>query len=144
MVDDLYRRVVLDRYQAPVHRGPLADANATASAHNPLCGDEITVRARVEDGHIAEVAWEALGCSIVHASADMMADEVQGRQPDAIPELVARVGAMLAGSDEAADALGEIGVFRSVRRYPARVKCALLPWKTLAEALAASHSEPRA
>ena len=133
--EDLYRRVILDRYQAPAHRGSLQDANACAEAHNPLCGDEITISARVDGNTIEEVAWEGMGCSILYASADLMADALQGRTIEEADRLFEGVEAMLQGSEGATLDLGELAVLDGVRRYPARVRCALLPWKTLREAL---------
>ena len=64
MLEDLYRDTILKHYQSPSHRGRLADADAEAFNMNPLCGDEMRITARIEDGSIADVAFEARGCSV--------------------------------------------------------------------------------
>ena len=141
MLEDLYREIILRHYQSPSHRGRLADADAEAFAQNPLCGDEMRISARIDDGSIADLAFEARGCSISQASADMMADAVTGRALDFASELAASFKSMMSEPDgEAAESLGDLAALRHVKKYPVRVKCALLPWSTLLEALSTYES----
>ncbi len=103
---------------------------------NPLCGDEMRITARIDENAIADVAFEARGCSISQASADMMADVVKGQGIDSASDLADRFKSMMsAGDGEAADGFGDLAALQHVKKYPVRVKCALLPWNTLIEAL---------
>jgi len=136
MVQDLYREVILAHYRSPANRHPLPDATAHGYAHNPLCGDELTVFARVGEQRLVDAAYEAQGCSIAHASADMMVDLVKGKDLREVKRLISLFEEMVEGGDSApTDQLGALQVFREVRRFPVRVKCAVLPWTTLRASL---------
>lgn len=138
MIQDLYREVILAHYRTPAHRRVLQDATVQFSTSNPLCGDELTVFARLELGQLVEGAYDAVGCSIVHASADMMVDLVKGRPVEDVVRLVGLFQDMMQGEGRDTEVeLGEIAVLREVRRFPVRVKCALLPWQALAQGLGA-------
>jgi nitrogen fixation NifU-like protein len=138
VLEDLYREVILQHYQSPSHRGRIDAADAEAFAQNPLCGDEMRITARIEEGLLADVAFEARGCSISQASADMMADVVSGKAIATTSELAASFRSMMSEADADPPAsLGDLAAFQHVRKYPVRVKCALLPWNTLLEALRA-------
>lgn len=142
MIEDLYRQVILAHYRQPANRHPLESANLTGYAHNPLCGDELTVYGQVEDDHLADASFEARGCSIVYASADMMIDAVRGQPLDEVARQIDAFESMLEGPDEEPSvSLGDLRVLREVRKFPIRIKCALLPWRTLREALL--QSRPR-
>jgi nitrogen fixation NifU-like protein len=96
------------------------------------------ITARIEDGSLADVAFEARGCSISQASADMMADAVTGQPIARASELAGAFRAMMSeAGGEAPDSLGDLAALQHVKRYPVRVKCALLPWNTLLDALSA-------
>lgn len=141
VLEDLYREIILQHYQSPSHRGHLADADAEAFAQNPLCGDEMRITASIDDGSIREIAFEARGCSISQASADMMAAAVEGRPLDVASEIAASFKLMMSEPDgDAAESLGDLAVLQHVKKYPVRVKCALLPWSTFLEALSTYES----
>lgn len=135
--DELFREILLDHYRHPRHRGAVDDATAIAHGHNPLCGDEVDVSVRVDGDHLAKVAFDGQGCSISMASASMMAEEVEGKSLEEVRELIARSRAMLVEGREISELgdLGDMEALSGVRRYPARVKCAMLPWKTLESGL---------
>ncbi len=136
MLEDLYRDIILRHYQSPSHRGRVEDPDAEAFTMNPLCGDEMRITARIEDNAIADLAFEARGCSISQASADMMADVVQGSDMQSASQLADSFKSMMSTADGEADAaLGDLAALQHVKKYPVRVKCALLPWNTLIEAL---------
>ena len=136
MLEDLYREVILKHYRSPANRRSVPDANARSYSINPLCGDEMTVAARIDQGYIADAAFEARGCSISQASADMMADVIRGKTVGEVAALVEGFrGTMLSASEEVSDDLGDLGALQGVKKYPVRIKCALLPWDTLADAL---------
>lgn len=136
MIEDLYRAVILEHYQSPRNRGSVANPTIQGHSMNPLCGDEMSVTARIEEDRVVEAAYEARGCSISHASADMMADLIKGRSIAEVSVLCESFRHMMedAGDDGPAD-LGDLKSLQSVRKYPVRIKCALLPWSTLVTAL---------
>ncbi|GEP47557.1 SUF system NifU family Fe-S cluster assembly protein [Microbacterium saccharophilum] len=142
-LDGLYRELILDHSKHPQHFG-LADqdgAHATSHQRNPVCGDEITLRARITtDGDaIRDVTWEGSGCSISQASASMLSDLVEG-----MPRTEART--LIDGFREALrsrgqleldeDVYGDAAALTGVSKFSARVKCAMLAWVALEDALA--------
>ena len=140
-VDDLYKEIILDHYKSPRNKRELRGAVLTRSGNNPLCGDEVTVFANVEDDKITELTYQGAGCSISQSSASMMTETVQGQTLDEARELAGRFRSMMAGElgpDEAT--FGDLVALKGVVKYPIRIKCAVLAWDTLQEALdEASH-----
>lgn len=133
---ELYQQVILDHYKRPRNYGPLPGANRTALGHNPLCGDKIRLHALVEDGKIADIAFEGSGCAISTAAASMMTESVKGKTTAEAEALFERFHDLVTGGAEAENAdLGKLRVFSGVREYPVRVKCATLAWHTLLAAL---------
>ena len=135
-LDDLYKEVILDHYKAPRNKRPLPDAELSCSRNNPLCGDEITVFAHVENGIVADVAFQGQGCSISQASASMMTEAVRGRAVAQAEALASEFRGMMAGDigpDE--DEFGDLVALKGVVKYPIRIKCAVLAWEVLQGAL---------
>ena len=136
-LDELYRDILLDHYRSPRNRGPLSGrVTHRANGANPLCGDEITVELSVEDGRIADVAFAGQGCSISQASASMMTLHVRDRPPAEALEAVESFQRMMLKGEAAPEDFGDIEALAGVRKFPVRVKCASLSWKTLERALA--------
>jgi nitrogen fixation protein NifU and related proteins len=131
--EDLYRSLILDRYRAPHHRRPIENAQLAQTASNPLCGDELTLELRIEDDRLADAGFQARGCSILQASADLMIDAVRDEPVARIPELASRFQMLIREdpSEQDLERLGPLAAFASVRKVPARARCALLPWETL-------------
>jgi nitrogen fixation NifU-like protein len=137
-LSDLYQEVVLDHGKRPRNFGPLEGATHQAEGLNPLCGDHITVKVRLEGGLVREARFEGSGCAISKASASVMTGTVKGKTPedvDRIFEVFHRL--VTEGPDAVRDpeALGKLAVFGGVHEYPTRVKCASLAWHTLRAAL---------
>ena len=133
---DLYQEVIFDHYRNPRNRGALAGASHAAEGHNPLCGDNVKVHVRVEDGVLRDVSFEGDGCAISTASASLMTEALKGRSIDEIGALADEFHAMVTDAGEAPHAsLGKLDVLAGVREFPARVKCATLAWHTLRAAL---------
>jgi len=131
----LYQAAVLDHAKHPRREGPLADATHEATLANPLCGDRVTVRARVAHGVVEEVRFEARGCMIARASASMMAETLAGRAVgDALSLEDALQQLATAKQEPPADA-GPLEPLRGVRAFPARVGCVTLAWSCLRQAL---------
>ncbi len=142
-LEELYREVILDHYRNPRHKGTLADADRHAEGLNPSCGDEFSLDLLVSDGVVTEVATQGQGCSISQASGSMMADAIKGKTVDEILELTKKFKLMMAieeGESPVDPArpgavLGDLEALQGVRKFPVRIKCADLPWTTLADAL---------
>jgi nitrogen fixation protein NifU and related proteins len=146
-LDELYKEVILDHYKSPRNKRPLPGAELSCHRNNPLCGDEITIRAHLEDGRIAQIAFEGSGCSISQASASMLTEAVSGREVDEAERLVTGFRGMMQGTVEPdEESFGDLVALRGVVKYPVRIKCAVLAWDVLQEALAgagtASASAP--
>ncbi|MDP4013760.1 MAG: SUF system NifU family Fe-S cluster assembly protein [Candidatus Nanopelagicales bacterium] len=141
-LESMYQDVILDHYRNPQGRGLRDPFDAEVSHVNPTCGDEITLRVAVvpgEDPLIQDVSYEGEGCSISQAAASVMYEETSGRKvSDAMSVMEAFVDLMRSqGRGEPDEAkLGDLVAFQGVAQYPARVKCALLPWMALKDALA--------
>jgi nitrogen fixation protein NifU and related proteins len=136
-LEDLYKEVILDHYKNPRNKRELPGAELSCSRNNPLCGDEITVLAHVEDGRIAEVTFQGAGCSISQASASMMTEAAAGRSVEEAGTLVGEFRGMMEGRVEPdEDEFGDLIALKGVVKYPVRIKCAVLAWDVLQGALA--------
>ena len=145
-LDDLYREVILDHYRNPRNSRPLSDADVKAEGQNPFCGDEIALQLKIEDGRIARVGQQGRGCSISVASASMMTEVIRGRTLEEARRLSRLFRSLMRGEDLPPDALEELGdleALSGVRRFPVRVKCALLGWMTLEDALDQAEARSR-
>ena len=135
-LDDIYKETILDHYKNPRNKRELPGAIVTCTRNNPLCGDEITVFANLEDGKLLEVTFQGAGCSISQSSASMMTEAVGGKPVDDAMGLAAHVRGMLAGEVEPdEDAFGDLVALKGVVKYPIRIKCAVLAWDVLQEAV---------
>jgi nitrogen fixation protein NifU and related proteins len=142
-LDELYREVILDHYQSPRNRGRLDAPDVATQGTNPLCGDEIEVSLAVKDGRIADVAFQGRGCSISQASASMMTESIKGKTVEEVAELFGTFKTLMTDRNPPeidVDELGDLEALQGVRRYPVRVKCAILPWNVLREGLDALES----
>ncbi len=141
-LSDLYQTTILDHCAHPHNFGEMKNANYTAHGHNPLCGDNVVVYVRVQDGIIEEVKFSGDGCAISKASSSIMTDELCGKTIDEALVLFERFHILLTedASNETAASLGKLAVFSGVKQFPARVKCATLAWHTLKAALEAKES----
>ncbi|HSU05152.1 MAG TPA: SUF system NifU family Fe-S cluster assembly protein [Acetobacteraceae bacterium] len=139
---DLYQEVILDHGRRPRHGHRLAEFDATARGDNPMCGDRVQVFVKYgPDSAIAETGFEARGCAISIASADLMAETIGGRSQadvrrmfDAFREL-ARTGSCPHCDAAVKESIERLEPLAGVHEYPSRVKCATLPWHALIAAL---------
>lgn len=147
---DLYHEIILEHHRRPRHRAAGLDGcNVHVHHTNPLCGDELDLRLRVEDGTVAEVAFDGQGCAISMASASAMTEAVLGRDLGDADELAEVFRRMLHGQGvERDEDLGDAVAFEGVAQFPVRVKCALLGWMALRDAVTtvaaevAAHTSP--
>jgi nitrogen fixation NifU-like protein len=137
-IDDMYQEIILDHYRSPRNKGPCPNCGARVRHDNPLCGDEITLGVDVQQGRIDRITFEGHGCSISQASASMMTEAVQDQTVDLALSLSEQMRQMMHGQhpkDE--DQLGDLVALEGVAQFPVRIKCALLPWMALRDALGA-------
>ncbi len=136
-LDNLYQATIVDHDRAPRHSGTLAGASHEASVDNPLCGDVVTVQARIVDGVIRDIAFEGRGCALSRAAASIMTTLVLGHELDAARALAARFEQFVQSAPDAAvpDELGDLGAFAGVRRFRSRRVCALLAFRALRAAI---------
>ena len=133
----LYQELILDHYRLPPNKGALEGATHSVSLNNPLCGDEIDLQLRVADDVIRDVRFIGRGCSISQASASMMTQLLKDRTVPQALTLAARMSAMMQGDETAAKdkTLGDLRALAGVSKFPVRIKCALLPWNALTDAM---------
>src|SRR4051794_610228 len=143
---DLSREIILDHYQNPRNHGRLDDPTVANRGHNPLCGDEIELSVGIdtEEERIRDIAFTGRGCSISQASASMMTEAVKGMKLAEAEAAVQQFAQRMANREPPpADLEEELDALQGVKKYPARVKCALLPWTTLRETVQLyRHREP--
>lgn len=143
-LDDLYKEVILDHYQHPRNRGELVDPDVATRGHNPLCGDEVLLAVKMDGDVIQDIAFGGRGCSISQASASMMTESVKGQPVTDASTLAGGFKELMSG-DGSTDGLGgheDLESLQGVKRFPVRVKCALLPWTALLEIIGIWESAP--
>ena len=133
MNDNFYNEVLLDHNLHPQHLHELPGATCSHAGMNPSCGDEITLHLTVQDGIITDGAYTGVGCAISNASADIMLDLIIGRSKAEAAHLTELFMKMIGGeiTEEELAELEEAGALQNIAKMPARVKCAVLGWKTL-------------
>jgi nitrogen fixation NifU-like protein len=138
-LESMYQEIILDHYRNPLHKGLREPYDAEVHHVNPTCGDEVTLRVRLDGDDVADVSYDTMGCSISQASASVMADLIIGRPVkeamntgDEFLKLMQSKGQL----DPDEDILEDAVAFTGVSKYPARIKCALLAWMAWKDATA--------
>ncbi len=137
-LSELYQQVILDHNKDPRNFGILNDATHIAHGHNPLCGDKVDIYLKIQDGKIDDVRFNGSGCAISKASSSIMTTILKGKTIEEAKELFEKFHkAVTSDLDDNLDIidLGKLAVFCGVREFPARIKCASLPWHTMMNAL---------
>ena len=135
---DLYQQVILDHNRSPRNCRPMPDATRTVEGYNPLCGDHYTVHIRVDGERLADVSFEGSGCAISKASASVMSSVVRGKTIAEAGTLFDQFHTIVTKGlqpGQEPEQFGRLGAFAGVQEFPARVKCAMLAWHALHEAL---------
>jgi nitrogen fixation NifU-like protein len=142
-LESLYQEIILDHYRNPHHKGLRDPYDAEVRHVNPTCGDEVTLRVALKDtgaeAAVADISYEALGCSISQASVSVMTDLIIGKPVSEAMGICDGFLALMQSRGEAEpdeDTLGDAIAFAGVSRYPARIKCALLGWMAWKDATA--------
>ncbi|MGB1127610.1 MAG: Fe-S cluster assembly sulfur transfer protein SufU [Opitutales bacterium] len=133
-LNELYQAIILDHNKRPRHYGVLTDATHQAEGYNPLCGDKVRVYMKIDGGRIRSIRFESASCAICKASASMMTQELQGKTVDEAEQLQDRVSALLRSDADQPESDSELMSLQGVREFPARIKCATLPWHTCRDA----------
>jgi len=148
-LEQIYQEVILDHYKHPQHRGLREPFAAQVHHVNPICGDEVTLRVALSDdgGRVADISYDAQGCSISQAATSVLTEQVIGQTVGQALQTVGAFTEMVSSrgtveGDE--DVLGDGIAFAGVAKYPARVKCALLGWMAFKDALAQASGEKHA
>ena len=135
-LEDLYKEVILDHYRDPRNKGRLDPHDVLLERNNPLCGDEIELFVKFEGDQLDGISFDGKGCSISLASTSMMTEKVKGLSAEEARAVADSIKRMMAGEQEGdPEELGDLVSLKGVVKYPVRIKCALLGWNTLLEAL---------
>jgi nitrogen fixation protein NifU and related proteins len=134
-LEDLYREVILDHYRSPHNRGRLTEPDVANRGRNPLCGDDIEISANIAGNVVEDVRFVGRGCSISQASASMLTDVVKGKSLDEARRLVESFKLMMRGEPTGDVDLSDVEALIGVRKFPVRVKCAMLAWTTFEEGI---------
>lgn len=135
-LDELYKEIILEHYRKPCGREPLDKVDFCAEGMNPLCGDEVKLSLQLKDNKISKVHIEGHGCSISVASGSILADMLKGKTIDEAKNISNCLKNIM--HDKCTDSkidLGDLEALEGVKKFPVRIKCALLPWTTFEEAL---------
>ena len=138
---DLYQQVILDHSRSPRNFRKMENPTGTAQGHNPLCGDNVTLYVRFDEGKVQEITFQGSGCAISKASASLLTEALKGKTIEEVKSIFAQVQEMVKTGRQTPGDLGKLTVFAGVHKFPARVKCAILPWHAVLAALD-RRSEP--
>ena len=142
-LDGLYGELVMDHYRNPRNRAPLGDADVEAEEFNPFCGDRAILQLKLDgQGRVCGVSARSEGCSIIQAATSMLSGLLLGKSLGEVAELGERFRvSMRSGAEEDVEGLGDLLALQVVRKYPVRIKCALLPLTALEEGIKAYRAK---
>ena len=134
----LYQEIILDHNRNPRNFTKMEDASCSVEGYNPLCGDHYTIFLKMDHDRIANISFQGSGCAISKASASVMSSELKGKTRAEAEQLFEKFHNLVRGENiegGQAEVLGKLAAFAGVSEFPARVKCAILPWHTMKNAL---------
>ncbi len=138
-LDEIHRHIVEDHCRNPRNYAALETVHSEARIDNPFCGDDVLVQLNLQDGRLAEVCAQGHGCAICQASASIMGELIEGLEASDTPRAASVFRKMLTTDDELEsaeiDSIGDAIALQDVKRFPIRIKCALLAWVALEDAL---------
>jgi nitrogen fixation NifU-like protein len=142
-LEELYQEVILDHSRRPRNFGELSDASVKVHGDNPSCGDEIHLAIKFDgDGGLEEIKFTGHGCAISQASASLMTMKLKGKKRAEVDQMLRAFHDLVTTeNNHAPKNLGDLQVMRGVRKFPQRVKCAMLPWRAVEQALRQSEGE---
>src|SRR6266700_2030888 len=142
-LDELYQEVILDHSRRPRNFGDLADAAVLVHGDNPACGDEIHLGVRFgESGNVQDIKFTGRGCAISQASASLMTTKLKGKSSAEVTEMLRLFHDLVTKeTSDAPKTLGDLRVMGGVRKFPQRVKCAMLAWRAVQQAFEQGSGE---
>ena len=142
-LEELYQEVILDHSRRPRNFGTLEKPDVLVHGDNPSCGDEIHLGVQfATDGKLQEIKFNGQGCAISQASASMMTGKLKGKSREEAAAMARTFKDLVTGETaEPTKSLGDLQLLQGVRKFPQRVKCAMLPWRALEQALAQTAGE---
>lgn len=142
-LNSLYQQLILDHYRNPRNKGELPERTVDIHMANPVCGDELHLQLQIEDDVIVDARHIGQGCSISQAAVSMMTNLLKGKKLSEAEGLAERFTAMMHGDEEVARdrSLGDLRALQGVSKFPVRIKCALLAFDALQEAIKKTRSE---
>ena len=134
---ELYREILNEHNINPLHKKEMENPTMTLNGVNPSCGDDITLNLKIEGDVVTDASFTGSGCAISQASCDMMADVIIGKSKETALKLAEIFDRMIKGqvSEEELEELDEAASLQDISHMPARVKCAMLGWRTMKEML---------
>ena len=142
-LDDLYQEIILDHYRSPRNNKALMNHDIKADVFNPFCGDQISLTLTFDgDKTVSQVGFQGEGCSISQASVSMMTELLKDRNIEQIQSLIGLFKRMMRGeliTKNEEQEMGDLASLQGVRKFPIRIKCALLGWSALQDALQTYH-----
>ena len=133
-LNDLYQEVILDHCRHPRNFREMGKPSCTAQGHNPLCGDQLKLYLLMDGEVVKEISFVGSGCCISKASASLLTETLKGKSKADVKGLFDKVHDMVT-TGQSSDGLGKLAVFAGVHKFPARVKCAILPWHAVVAAI---------
>ena len=142
-LNSLYQQLILDHYRKPRNKGELPEKTVEIHMANPVCGDEIRLQLQIEGDRIVEARHVGQGCSISQAAVSMMTNLLKDKELTEAEELAQRFTSMMHGDEEVASdrSLGDLRALQGVSKFPVRIKCALLAFDALQEAIKKTREE---
>ncbi len=141
-LDEMYRDIIMEHYRFPRGHNKILNPDITKEGRNPACGDEIEIQVKMDKDKIETVSVDCAGCAISTASGSMLAEICEGKTIAEVKKIAEIVKALLKGEefDDSYD-IGDIEALQGVNKFPVRVKCALLSWTTLVDAIEAKKTD---
>ena len=138
---DLYRDIIMEHYRYPRGHDHVDHPDIANQGQNPVCGDEIEIKLKMDGDRVKKLSVNCVGCAISVASGSMLAEIIEGKSLDEVKEIAGIVKRLLKGEEIGDDVdLGDLEALRGVKKFPVRVKCALLSWTTLIDAIDARQT----
>lgn len=138
---DLYRDILMEHYRFPRGHGHVDNPDIASEGHNPACGDDIEIKLRMDGKNVKDISVNCVGCAVSVASGSMLAEIIEGKSLEEVKKIAATVKALLTGGEYDNDIdLGDLVALKGVKNFPVRIKCALLSWITLIDAIEAREA----
>jgi nitrogen fixation NifU-like protein len=140
-LSDLYRDILMEHYRFPRGHKDIDSPDIASEGQNPVCGDEIEIKLKMDGEQVKDISVNCVGCAVSVASGSMLAEIIEGKSLEEVKKIAAVVKALLTGEEYDGDVdLGDLEALKGVKNFPIRIKCALLSWITLVNAIEARET----